>query len=214
MNDMTITTAGAPISSPSGENPFAVAFLPAQPTLDALADLRRPLVWLDKRRRSQKPLFDPAQARELFELISTDERLYAAQRLFRDAETEPAIESWVHVALSVMLQSIPAAAGVNDAFRNGIVDSMYNDPQVWGAYQPGFSAPVIARAIRQLRREDHGVPSVARILEVCTLHRRLFKRFAADIDELVFLRYEAEDQQEAIGLVEAPAYDPEDDVPF
>jgi hypothetical protein len=39
-------------------------------------------------------------------------------------------------------------------------------------------------------------------------------RFAADIDELVFLRYEAEHHLAAIGLLEAPAYDPEDDVPF
>jgi len=214
MNEMTVTNAAVSISSPGGENAFAVAFLPAQPTLDALVELRRPLVWLDQRRRSSRPLFDPAQARELFELIPTDRRLCAAQRLFRDAETEPAIESWVHVALSLMLEALPAAAGVSDAFRNGIIDSMYRDPQVWGRYEPGFSSAVITRAIRQLRREEHGVPSAARILEVCALHRRLFRKFAADVDELAFLRYQAQDQLETIGLPEAPAFDPNDEVPF
>jgi hypothetical protein len=93
-----------------------------------------------------------------------------------------------------MLEALRAAAGISDAFRSGVIDSMYQDPQVWGALPTGVSAPVIARGIRQLRREDHGVPSAAHILEACTLHRRLIKRFAAHIDELAFLRYRAEYQ--------------------
>jgi hypothetical protein len=59
-----------------------------------------------------------------------------------------------------MLDSVPGAQHISDAFRHGVVDSMFDDPEVWEGYSPGFSAPVIVRAVREARRQG-GLPRPA-----------------------------------------------------
>jgi len=155
-----VAIAGAPtaLALLPGEDHFATVAKIAQPTLDAIVELRKALNWLDRKRQSAK-LFDPADVEDLLSLIPTEDRLRQIKRLFREAEHEPALESWVNLTIGVMLQSIPEAADVPDAYRLGIVDSAFRDPDIWGA-DPGFSSSVIVRAIRECRRHQ-GVPSSA-----------------------------------------------------
>jgi hypothetical protein len=113
-----------------GEDPFEV-LRPAQPTLDAVVRMRTPLLWLkrpplDVKRASQHRM----EAIRRCELIPMDRELYRADRLFEQAETEPAPEWWMHTVLGVWLGSRPTAANIREAFRCGIVDSMYRDPEV------------------------------------------------------------------------------------
>jgi hypothetical protein len=188
-----------------GEDPFEVPLRPAQPTLDAAVRLRPPLLWL---RRQKRPPLDVKRAGQhrmeairRCELIPMDRDLYRADRLFEQAETKPAPEWWMHTVLGVWLDSRPAAANIREAFRCGIVDSMYRDPEVWGEdYLPGFSAPVIAHAIREDRRQDTGAPpSAGGFLALCAKHREQFRRWRADINDLLGIRQNAEDILIALG---------------
>jgi len=45
----------------------------------------------------------------------------------------------VHIALGVLLASVPAAANVHAAYRCGIADSMYNDPEIWAGHLTSVS---------------------------------------------------------------------------
>jgi hypothetical protein len=180
-----------------GGDPFEV-LRPAQPTLDAVVRMRTPLLWL---RRQKRPPLDVKRASQhrmeaikRCELIAMDRDLYRADRLFEQAETEPAPELWTHLVLGVWLDSRPAAANIREAFRCGIVDSMFRDPEVWGDYLPGFSASVIAQAIREDRRQDTGAPpSAGGFLALCAKHREQFRRWRADINDLLGIRQNAED---------------------
>jgi hypothetical protein len=182
----------------STEDPFEAAFRPARPILDMVMQMRASLSWLRKQKR---PLLDVARAGiyrtkavERCELIPKDVDLFRVGKLFEYAETVPAPELWVHVALGVWLDSRPAAANVQEAFRYGIVDSMYKDPETWGGYLPGFSAAVVAQAIREDRRLDTGAaPSAGCFLSMCVKHRDQFRRWPADISELLEVRQNAED---------------------
>jgi hypothetical protein len=125
----------------TGANPFEVVFAPAQQVLDAVLEMRKPLMWLNQQRRSGRPLFNPDGVVELIELIPDGGRLASAGALFLEAEEQPAPEGWLHVTLGVMLDSEPSVVNVPNAFRCAIADSLYRDPEVWGDYEPGVSQP-------------------------------------------------------------------------
>jgi hypothetical protein len=73
-----------------------------------------------------------------------------------------------------MLESVPGTQNIGDAYRRVVVDSMYDDPEVWGDYQVGFSAPLIVRAIREGRRQGV-LSSAAAFIALCTRHRAWFR---------------------------------------
>jgi hypothetical protein len=189
----------------TGGDPFEVVFRPARLTLDMVAQMRTPLSWLRQQKRPPLDVKRASQHRveaiKRCELIPMDRDLYRTDRLFEQAETKPAPEWWMHTVLGVWLDSRPAAANIREAFRCGIVDSMYRDPEVWGeGYLPGFSAPVIARAIRADRLQDFGaLPSAGGFLALCAKHREQFRRWRADINHLLGIRQNAEDILIALG---------------
>jgi hypothetical protein len=143
---------GAAITNRVGsEDPFETIFRPAKPALDAVIELREPLRWLDQRRRSRRPLFDPKRASELINIIPDGNRLAKAGALFLEAEEQPAPEQWLHLAIAVMLDSEPGCTNVPGAFRFAVADGAYRDEEIWEHHRPGFSAAVIARSIRSPR---------------------------------------------------------------
>jgi hypothetical protein len=91
-----------------------------------------------------------------------------------------------------MLDSVPGAQHISDAFRHGVVDSMFDDPEVWAGYSPGFSAPVIVRAVREARRQG-GLPAPGNFLALCTRHRSWFQHAQARMHDLLEIRQNAED---------------------
>jgi hypothetical protein len=113
----------------------------------------KPLAWLDRQWQSRLPLFDPKRAGELINVIPNDSRLLRAGALFQEAEQEPAPEGLVQIAIGLMLASMgSAAANLHDGYRCGIIDAMFQDPEIWENYSPGFSIAVVVRTIREARR--------------------------------------------------------------
>jgi hypothetical protein len=211
MSSIVTTTTNAALIN-LGEDPFEVAFKPAKQTLDAVIALRRPFAELEKLRRAGLTPFDPQRAVDLCRYLPGDMELLDAQVAFGKAEKEPAEESWAHIALGLMLESMSTGAEIpNDAYRCAIADSLYRDPEMWGPYAPGFSQPVIVRAIREARRREADTrPSAGWFLASCQRHRQQFKLWAEDAETLVRVRYYVEDLPGA-----APVeYDEEDLVPF
>jgi hypothetical protein len=197
---------------------FRTTFAPAQPVLDAVVEMWKPLTWLNRQRRSGRPLFELSRAAELIESIPDSDRLADAGALFLKAEEEPAPEgeAWLHIALGVWLESEPGAVSFPDAFRCAIADSLYRDPTVWGDYEPGFSAAVVAMSIRAARLQ--GALSPGAFVKLCLKHRRLFRALNSDIDVLMQLRWDAEDEleelQPRLAGWRAPVYPDDDDLPF
>jgi hypothetical protein len=115
MNDLTVASSvGAALSGMSGENnPFDVMFRPAKPTLDAIVQLRASMTLLDRRRG------DPT---ELLKVLPPEAELKEANELFRQAEHAPAPESWTGIAVAMMVDSMPAAHRVSDAYVCSIID--------------------------------------------------------------------------------------------
>lgn len=200
--------SGAPaINEPGSEDPFEVVFRPAKPVLDALVEMWGPLVWLDRHRQFH---LDPKQAGELIQIIPAGHRIAKAGALFIDAEETAAPESWVHIAIGLMLKELGATVG--DDYRCGIVDGAYRDPEIWETYGPGFSAAVVVRTLREARR--NGVlPSTGGFLNLCIKHRAKFKAWNADTSTLLDLREAAEDALEQSGIKQLE-YDPEEEIPF
>jgi hypothetical protein len=196
-------------------DPFETTFAPAKPVLDAVVEMWKPLAWLDQRCRSRAPLFEPERAAELIDLIPSGNRIAKAGALFLDAEENSAPEPWLHIAVGLMLQSeANSNAADSDAFRCAIADGAFRDPEVWGQYDPGFSAAVIVRSIRQARRQD-ALPSPGGFLNLCIKQRAQFKTWNTDLMTLLHLRWEVEDAVEKIDPERLWLdYDPEDDVPF
>jgi hypothetical protein len=213
--DLITGASGAPIiNEPGSEDPFEIAFAPAKASLDAVIEMWKPLTWLDRRRRTRLDLFDPKQAAELIELIPPGHRIAEAGALFLQAEEVPAPEAWVHVAIGVMLQEF--GANVSDAFRCGVVDGAYRDPEIWGSYYAGFSAAVVVRSIRQARLMG-ALPSTGGFLSLCVKQRQWFRARHADIGTLMDLRYATEDVLEGINPEHpllAGRYEDRDDVPL
>jgi hypothetical protein len=191
------------------EDQFEIAFQPARPVLDAVVELWKPLLWLNQNCQPPRrlPVLDLRRANEhrdtaveRCQLIPQDPELYVVSKLFEEAECKPAPETWFHIAIGLMLQSLPAAATVSDTYRCGLADSVYRDPEIWGRYSPGFSAPVVVRSIREARRQSSDLPpSPGTFLAMCSKHRDQFRRWRADIDTLVEIRQNAEDVLIALG---------------
>jgi hypothetical protein len=209
MNDIILRKDYAALAM--GEDPFQIAFRPAQRALDAIISVREPMAWLSRQRRSSKPLYDPDRAAELIEIIPESRHLAAAGALFLEAEEQPAPEGWLHVVLGIMLDSEPGAINVPDAFRCAVADGLYRDPEVWECYDPGFSAPVVVRAIREARRLESAL-SPGAFIKLCLKHRRQFRQMHADIGALMEIRWKAEDALEESG--QRPAVTYTDDDPF
>jgi hypothetical protein len=181
-------------------DPFARAFQLAQPALDAVIELRKPLAWLSQRRRSGRRLFNPKDAAELVDLIPTGSRLASIGVALLDAIENPASEAWMHGTLSIWLESEPGAVSINgDYFRCAVADSLYRDPTCWETYEPGVSAAIIACAIREARLEGALAPGA--FVKLCLKHRRRLKVIHDDAGELMELRYQAEDELERQGLL-------------
>jgi hypothetical protein len=190
---------------------YLVFFIqPAQPTLDAVVALLKPMAWLDEQRQSGWPLFSPETAGVLIELIPDGGRLAEAGALFLYAEEAAADEAWFCVAIGMMLASIPTARDLGDDYRSALADAVYRDEATGGPY----SAPVVVRAIREARRTLDDAPSVATLLRLCAKNRNWFRKRQDDIDQLLELRYQAEDHLEAIGLYTPTYDDAEDEVPL
>jgi len=183
MNDLTaLPGAGTTIlTGVTDANPYDVLFRPAKPTLDAIVQIWDSMRLLDRRRA------DPT---ELLKVIPPDAELKEARALFRQAEHAPAPESWTGIAVAMMVDSMPTAHRVSDAYVCSIIDSAYQDPETWENYQPGFSYGVIARSIREARRLE-GLPSPGAFLEICSRHRRQFKKWQADVLTLINIRHDA-----------------------
>jgi hypothetical protein len=221
MSAHLIRGGGGDGNEPGSEDPVQVVFRPARMVLDALTEMWEPFAWLDQQRQSRRPLFEPAKAAELIHIIPPGHRIAEAGALFLQAEEVPAPESWVHLAVGMMLQSQPNPISFDgDAYRCTIADGLYADPEVsdWGRYLPGFSAAVIVRTIRQIRRECVELPHPGRFINLCVEHREWFKKRHADMGTLMDLRYEAEDALEAINpehpLLAGRYEDGEDLIPF
>jgi hypothetical protein len=188
MSQELARTAGGALGAPifGAEDPFEVIFRPAQPTLDAVVEIWNALAWFDRKRHSRFDLTDDAQAERILAIIPDDARLIEAQARFREAEFEPAPEPWLHLAVGVMLASLPDAANVHDAYRCSIADSAYRDPEVWGRYTAGFSCAVIARTIRWARLQS-SLPSSGAFITACVRHRSQFGRWRKDLGVMINL---------------------------
>jgi hypothetical protein len=108
-------------------------------------------------------------------MLSANAVLDTAADLFHDAEHEPAPADWMRIALDLMLASMPNAGKVSEHYAAGLIDSMMDDPEVWQGYKPGFSCPVLARVIREIRRACAFVPADKEFLDLCQKHRQLFR---------------------------------------
>lgn len=169
------------------ENSFEIAFRPARPALDAIAEVREALMWLERRHQS-RALFNRS---EILAVVPADDVLQRAKQLFREAEHDPAPAEWVSIVIAVMVDSVPGAQDVSDAFRHGILDSMFDDFETMEGYPtPGFSAAVIVRAVREARRLDT-LPTPGVFLGMCSRHRQLFKKWRGDMMTLANLRFDA-----------------------
>jgi hypothetical protein len=207
--DVPRVKGGTALAQFGGEDPFQIAFRPAAAVLDTVVALRKPLMWLDRQRQvnGRLPLLSLSRASEhrgaaieRCEVIPKDPDLYRAMRLFESAECEPAPEGegWVHFAIGVMLDSAPTPADVHDAYRCAIVDGAYRDPELWGDYEPGFSAPVIVRSVREARLQA-ALPSAGSFLKMCVRHRAWFGRSRMSIWDLIEIRQNAEDVLTKLG---------------
>jgi hypothetical protein len=182
---------------------FAQVSAVAKPTFDAALQLRDARAWLTKW-KNRDPSFnrlllnvercdelDEAEARLV--VIPDMAFLQQAGQLFDDAEHKSAPEPWFHLALGAMLASMPNAKNVAPDYQFGVVDMLVRDEEVWEkGCEPGFSAPVFVRAIRQVRREDEFVPAAAKILKACQQNRRHFRELGFNVTLLMQVRENAE----------------------
>jgi hypothetical protein len=204
-------SGAANIYEPGSEDPFETVFAPAKSVLDAIIEMWGPLRWLHRQQQSQRTIFDPKQAGKLIDLVPPGHRIAKAGGLYLEAEEISAPEAWVHVAIGLMLQE--AGASVSDAYRCAITDGAFRDPEIWGSYEPGFSAAVIVRTIREVRLKG-AIPSTGGFLNLCAKQRAQFKSWRADTSTLLEVRYAAEDVLEQSGVKLLEFYDQEDAVPF
>jgi hypothetical protein len=107
-----------------------------------------------------------------------------------------------------MLSTAPNAKGVSELYAAALVDSIMDDPEVWQGYRPGFSAPVIIRVMREIRRKNTFVPTIAEFLDLCQKHRQQFRRWQWDLLTLLNLRDDAEGILISLGEVEVEPDEP------
>jgi hypothetical protein len=113
-----------------------------------------------------------------------------------------------------MVDSELGTGGVSDAYACAIHDGAYGDPEIMRGYSAGFSCAVVARAIREARRQQ-GLPSAGSFLGLCVRHRARFKQWSTDMLTLTQVRYDAEDSLELQTPLLALTHDyGEQDIPF
>jgi hypothetical protein len=190
MSNIALASIGRSVIQPGSEDPFEITFRPALPVLDAVIEVWKMLRWFNKERPVHLDPEDADHAAKLVASIPDEGRLIELKKLFWEAEFTPAPESWTHVAIGAMLESYPEAANISDAFRCAIVDSAFRDPCVWDGYEPGFSYATIVRAIRHARLKGVLLPA-GDFIKLCRQHRAQFRRWRADIEDLVGLRDQA-----------------------
>ena len=185
--DLVISGAqGALVLDSLGEDVFEIAFRPAEPTLDAVVEMWDTFRLYERERQLGVHLNDD-RAADLARVIPREPRLKEIKTLFHEAEFTAAPEGWVHVAVGVMLASMPDAINIHDAYRCAITDSAYKDPSVWDGYGPGYSHAVVARAIRQARLRS-GLPSPGDFIRICRGERKQFRRWREALGTLSGLR--------------------------
>lgn len=190
---------------PKIEDQIRVAFAPAKPTEKALEQLRPAFDWFVERERDDREhlrmFFDlgnywPSQfidrARARVAVVPDASMIENAQQLFHDAEHVPAPWGWYALAFNAMLASAPNAKSVAPAYTFAIIDSLQHDDEICQGYRPGFSPPVVVRAIRQLRRESNFVPTPAEIFRACQQHRVWFRERQRITGMLLQIRHNAE----------------------
>jgi hypothetical protein len=206
MNEIIRPNAGEIVAATTDTvDSFQLVFSPAKPTLDWLRKLQPCLKWLDAHRdRLGSPLISELndskehcakhrdEARWRYDLIPDPYNLWLAQDRFHAAERESAAVDWLQAAVNLMLAGFPNARNVSEHYAAGIVDAIMDDPEVWQGYDPGFSCPVVVRAIREIKRGSKFVPTHAEFLELCQNHRQQFWRLRWDMDNLRSLRGNAE----------------------
>jgi hypothetical protein len=177
------------------EDPFATVLRPAQPALDAIVQLKPSIDFIvanEKRRHFhldvRRSLEFADEAAERLKVIPPLAVLRQAERLFGDAERIPAPEAWLHVALGILLAERPNAGKVSPTYRFGIVDSMLYDEE----YAPGFSQPVVLRALRELRKASEFVPAPAEVLKTCARQKQSFGTLRLRTEQLIAVRENAE----------------------
>lgn len=184
------------VASPTAiGDPFAAILTPAKPALDAMAYLKGAIDWIAANSSSpyltlnvQQALQFADEAADRLQLIPPTEILRQAGQLFEDAVRIPAPPAWLHIALGIMLNSMPNAGKVSPSYRFGVVDSMLNDEE----FAPGFSEAVVFRAIRQVRKAEKFVPSPAQFLEACKQQKRIFDEMHMRTEQLISIRENAE----------------------
>jgi hypothetical protein len=105
-SDMMVLNSGITTVPGVGiDNSFEIAFRPAKPVLDAIAEVRDTLAWLDG--RQSRALFGHS---EILAVVPADDVLQRAKQLFREAEHEPAPAELVSIVLALMVDSVPGRA--------------------------------------------------------------------------------------------------------
>jgi hypothetical protein len=176
-------------------DPFTAILTPARPTLDAVAHLKPALdllVKLQRRAVVGLDLKDPVrsidEAERRLELIPPLSTLRQAAQLFEDARRIPAPAAWLHLAVGAMLAGMPNSANVSPFYRMGIVDSMLHDEE----FAPGFSAPVVIRAMRELRKATKFVPAPAELFDACKAQAQFLGEMRICTEQLASIRENAE----------------------
>ncbi len=113
--------------------------------------------------------------------------------MFYDAEHVPAPPAWYGLSFGAMLAGAPNAKNVPPAYIFSLIDSILYDEEIHDGYGPGFSCPVVVRAIRQLRRTPASSRRPLRSFRACRQHRRKFRDCKQTVDVLIQVRRNAEE---------------------
>jgi hypothetical protein len=226
MSDLIVPGGGNPPGPASGQqDPFKVAFARALPTITAVRELAPALRWLDSKEGESNRLSLPTRKRDIepqhrhealrrYQLVPDFDRLDVMCNLFHAAEHEPASEAWLHVAIGLMLDSMPNAKNVSPSYRFSVVDSMLYDEKVFEDYRPGFSQAVMYRTIQDVRRTSEYAPTPAVFLEKCVAHRLWFKHRRNSVGCLWHIRDNAEHVLLNTGDLKFPPCTDEEAIPF
>jgi hypothetical protein len=221
------------VASPTAiGDPFATIMVPCRPTLQAVVHLKPSVDWVIANNCNPHLTLDLHRADEFLDeaderlkLIPPIDVLQQAFQLFRDAERIPAEPGWLHIAIGIMMDSLPNAGRVSASYRFGIIDSIVYDD----AFAGGFSQPVVIRAIRELRKVQTFVPAPADFLKACMVEKRFFRESQMRTEQLVSIRENAEavvaeferqfredfgEDEEDVGPRQLEPDDPDFDYPF
>jgi hypothetical protein len=210
-----------PVSSFVGD-PWQAVLEPCRAVDAAIETIEPAIRWLQQS-ADRMSGFDADGPEDVVKALPTTERLTAIAALLRQAETEPAAESWTNAALGLVLASEPASGVNGEAWRGAIIDGLFHDRSVREGYRPGVSVPVLIEAIREARLQG-ALPSPGVFIKMCQRHRRQFQKWQEEIGVLMDARAAADIEVRAIAHHAAepargnrwrrPYIDDPDDLPF